>query len=237
MQWLSEGKLSYNSVLFEVTGKTVWGFSYRSFKAENSLTLKDDFFACFLQGLHSLVVRGLTQVVTVDGQNGITDVKRLRLVGSQALENLRDEDGHLVLFPTCWRKGKETDHLHLVIQMYQTDEGGQLQLSLLINFQFPSSISSPAFLPLSPHPAVGFHIPWKLSAWLSASSRDSGLEDGEELPLSWLHVMNCKCILNRLLISLRSHSHIFQWSPQSGTWPRSRGEAHARLVNMLFESV
>lgn len=86
----------------EITGGTVWAFGHTSFKAEHSLTLKDDFFARFLQGLHGLVVRGLAQVVTVDGQNGVADVERFRLVGSQALENLRDEDGHLVLLPTCW---------------------------------------------------------------------------------------------------------------------------------------
>lgn len=99
------GELCENSGFFEITGGTVWAFSHTSFKAEHSLTLKDDFFARLLQGLHGLVVRGLAQVVTVDGQNGVADVKRFRLVGSQALEDLRDEDGHLVLLPTCWWNG------------------------------------------------------------------------------------------------------------------------------------
>lgn len=56
-------------------------------------------------------MRGLAQVVAVDGQYGVPDVERLRLVSGQALENLRDEDGHLVFLPTCWQKGRETEPL------------------------------------------------------------------------------------------------------------------------------
>lgn len=70
------------------------------------LTLQDDLFASLLQGLHSLIMCGLPQVITIDRHYGVPNIKRLRLVSSQALKNLGDEDRHLVLLPTCWRRSK-----------------------------------------------------------------------------------------------------------------------------------
>lgn len=92
------------------------------------------------------------------------------------------------------------------------------------------------FPPLEPGSCCGLSPSVKMSTLMSAGSQGSGLEAGEELPLSRLHLLNCKRVLHRLLMSMRSYSCIFLWTLQSGIGPQSRGEAHAILVNMLFQS-
>ncbi|KAG9352996.1 hypothetical protein JZ751_017572 [Albula glossodonta] len=64
-------------------------------------TGQDDLLASLLQGLDSLVVSGLPQVVAVHREDGVAYVQRLCLVGRQPFENLGDENGHLVLFAPC----------------------------------------------------------------------------------------------------------------------------------------
>lgn len=69
-----------------------------------SPTFQDHFLARLLEGLHSLIVRGLGQVGAVDGEDGVPHVERLSLIRRQPLKDLGDQDGHFILSATLKHK-------------------------------------------------------------------------------------------------------------------------------------
>lgn len=62
-----------------------------------ALTFQIDDFAGPLQRPDGLVVRGIAQLLAVDGENGVTDVQALGTVRRHSAEDLRDQYGHAVL--------------------------------------------------------------------------------------------------------------------------------------------
>lgn len=65
-------------------------------KKKTLLTFQIDHFAGSLQRPHSLLVRGVQQLLAVHRQDGVAHVQSFGAVGRHAAEYLRDEDGHSI---------------------------------------------------------------------------------------------------------------------------------------------
>ena len=59
-------------------------------------TFQRDHLPCLLQHFHSLIVSGVSQIFAVHRENRVADVQLLSAVGRHRLEDLADEDRHLV---------------------------------------------------------------------------------------------------------------------------------------------